>query len=146
MPLPHSSLYSGFFFSMRPVLRIRIWDPVPFWPLDPGSGMNFFPDPGSQTHIFESLVTTFWVKSSELVQIFFLQHLKNKIIFNFVKFVATNKVWHQIFFTLSLFCCCFWIWDPGSGMGKNQDPGSGINIQDPQHWMRPFLTVFGEVV
>jgi hypothetical protein len=26
--------------------------------------------------------------------------------------------------------------DPGSGMGKNQDPGSGINIPDPQHWVR----------
>ncbi len=25
--------------------------------------------------------------------------------------------------------------DPGSGMGKNQDPGSGINIPDPQHWI-----------
>ncbi len=23
-----------------------------------------------------------------------------------------------------LFCCCFRIRDPGSGMGKNQDPGS----------------------
>jgi hypothetical protein len=23
--------------------------------------------------------------------------------------------------------------DPGSGMGKNQDPGSGINIPDLQH-------------
>jgi hypothetical protein len=23
--------------------------------------------------------------------------------------------------------------DPRSGMGKNQDPGSGINIPDPQH-------------
>jgi hypothetical protein len=23
--------------------------------------------------------------------------------------------------------------DPGSGLGKNQDPGSGINIPDPQH-------------
>jgi hypothetical protein len=22
----------------------------------------------------------------------------------------------------------------GSGMGKNPDPGSGINIPDPQHW------------
>ncbi len=29
--------------------------------------------------------------------------------------------------------------DPGSGMGKNQDPGSGINIPDPQHW---FLNTF----
>jgi hypothetical protein len=24
--------------------------------------------------------------------------------------------------------------DPGSEMGKNQDPGSWINIPDPQHW------------
>jgi hypothetical protein len=24
--------------------------------------------------------------------------------------------------------------DPGSGMGKNQDTGSGINIPDPPHW------------
>jgi hypothetical protein len=29
--------------------------------------------------------------------------------------------------------------DPGSGMGKNQDPGSGINIPDPQHWRNPCL-------
>jgi len=28
-----------------------------------------------------------------------------------------------------------WIRDPGSGMGKNPDPGSGINIPDPQHWI-----------
>jgi len=25
--------------------------------------------------------------------------------------------------------------DPGSGVGKNPDPGSGINIPDPQHWL-----------
>jgi hypothetical protein len=24
----------------------------------------------------------------------------------------------------------------GSGMGKNQDPGSGINIPDPPHWVK----------
>jgi hypothetical protein len=32
-------------------------DPVPFLPLDPGSGIGFFriPDLGPQTHIFESL-------------------------------------------------------------------------------------------
>jgi hypothetical protein len=24
--------------------------------------------------------------------------------------------------------------DPGSGMGKNEDPGSGINIPDLPHW------------
>jgi hypothetical protein len=34
--------------------------------LTPGSGIwnSFFPDPRSQTHIFQSLVTIFWVKSS----------------------------------------------------------------------------------
>ncbi len=26
-----------------------------------------------------------------------------------------------------------WFLDPGSGMAKNQDPGFGINIPDPQH-------------
>jgi hypothetical protein len=26
--------------------------------------------------------------------------------------------------------------DPGSGMAKNQDPGSGIKIPDPQHWYK----------
>ncbi len=64
------------------VLRIRIRN-------------RFFPDPGSQTHIVESLLTIFWVKSPiilcKLGQIFFLHQFKNKIIFNFVIFVATKK-------------------------------------------------------
>ncbi len=30
-------------------------------------------------------------------------------------------------------CLSLLFLDPGSGMGKNQDPGSGINIPDPQH-------------
>jgi hypothetical protein len=67
-----------------------LFDP---WIRDPGIGFFRIPDLGSPTHIFESLVTIFWVKSSiifrKLAQIFFLQHFKTKIIFNFVKFVAT---------------------------------------------------------
>ncbi len=41
----------------------------------------------------------------------------------------------QIFSSLS-FVAVFGseIWDPGSGTDKNQDPWSGINIPDPQHW------------
>jgi hypothetical protein len=45
--------------------------------LTPGSGIRnrVFPDPGSQTHIFESIVTIFWVKISlilrKLAKIFF---------------------------------------------------------------------------
>ncbi len=51
---------------------LRIQDPVPFWPLDPGSRMGFFPipDPGSRIlnpYIFESLVTILWVKSTRIL-------------------------------------------------------------------------------
>ena len=44
--------------NVLPVLRIRIRDPVPFGPLDPGSGIGFFriPDP---TITSESLKTIF---------------------------------------------------------------------------------------
>jgi hypothetical protein len=66
---------------------------------------------------------------------FFLQHIKNKIIFSFVKFVATKNGLTKKFFSPLSFVAVFGseIRDPGSGMGKNQDPGSGINIPDPQH-------------
>ncbi len=41
--------------------------------------------------------------------------------------MTTKKVGQQILF-IPLFCCCFWIRDPGSGMDKNQTrdkhPGS----------------------
>jgi len=60
---------------------------------DPGSGAflttgsgilnRFFPDPGSQTHIFESLVTFLGKKfynSLKFGPLFFLQQFKNKII------------------------------------------------------------------
>jgi hypothetical protein len=50
--------------------------------------------------------------------------------YNFVKFWATKKGITTHFFHPSLL---FLFLDPGSGMGKNQDPGSGINIPDPQH-------------
>ncbi len=47
-----------------------------------------------------------------------------------MKFVTPKKVWQQICFHPSLLLLFL---DPGSGMSKNQDPGSGINIPDPQH-------------
>ncbi len=84
--------------------------------------------------------------------VFFLQHFKNKIIYNFVKFVATKKGLTTNFFSPLSFVAVFGSGirdpgseirdpgsgmgknqDPGSGMGENQDPGSGINIPDPQH-------------
>jgi hypothetical protein len=103
----------------------------------PGSGIRnkFFPDPGSRipNPYFLELSDKFWVKkfynSLKTGPNFFLQPFKNKSILNFVKFVATkNRYDQKNFFTpVSLFL------DPGSGMGKNQDPGCGINIPDPQH-------------
>jgi hypothetical protein len=37
--------------------------------LTPGPGLRnrFFPDPGSQTHIFESILKIFWVKTSTIL-------------------------------------------------------------------------------
>jgi hypothetical protein len=51
------------FIVIDPVLRIR--DPVPFWPLDPGRVKNKDPDPGLNNpyHISNSLETIFWVKN-----------------------------------------------------------------------------------
>jgi hypothetical protein len=62
---------------------------------------------------------------------FFLQHFKNKIIYNFVKFMPTKKGSKLIFSPLSFVAVSgsgTWIQD-----GKNHDPGSGINILDLQH-------------
>jgi hypothetical protein len=61
---------------------------------------------------------------------YFLQHFKNKIIYNIVKFVATKKGMTTIVFHPSLL---FPILDAGSGMGKNRDPGwVKIRVRDKQ--------------
>jgi hypothetical protein len=83
---------------VKAVLQIRIRDPGSGAFLTPGSGIRnrFFP-----------------VKSP-----IFFQHFKNKIIYNFVKFVATKKG-----MTTNLFSPLSFVPVLGSGMGKNQDPG-----------------------
>ncbi len=58
--------------------------------------------------------------------------------FSYVKFVATKKSMTTNFFHPPSLLLLFL--DPGSGMGKHQDPRSGINIPDPQHWVIPLLT------
>ncbi len=60
-----------------------------------------------------------------------------------MKFVTTNKYENKFFFPPLSYVTVFGfgILDPGSGMvkksgsrmGKNQDPGSRINIPDPLH-------------
>jgi hypothetical protein len=73
-----------------------------------------------------SLVTIFGAKSSIILcPKFFLQHFKNKIICNLVKFVATKKDMTTNFFLIPLFVAVF-----GSGMGKNNDRGSGIRKEN----------------
>ncbi len=87
-PLPGGQLTSTHYSQYKSVLRIE--DPVPFWPLDPGSGIGFFrildPNP-----IFLRTYWQFWLKSSIILRKlnFFLQQFKTEIICNFVKFVAT---------------------------------------------------------
>ncbi len=81
-------------------------------------------DPRIPNPYFWELSDNFWFKSSIiLLKIgpnFFLQHFENKIIYNFVKFMATKKVWQPIFFHPSFLLLFL---DSGSEMGKNQDPG-----------------------
>ena len=64
---------------------------------------------------------------------FVLQHFKTKIMYNFVKFVATLKGMTSNFFSPLSFVAVFGsgIWDLGSGMGKNQDPDAGIRDKHP---------------
>jgi hypothetical protein len=126
-----------------PVLRIRIREPVPFWPLDPGSGIGYFLDLWSRIpnpHFWE-LNDNFWVKNSiilwKLTQIFFFSTSKLTLCTILSSLWLLKKVWHQIFFRPSVLLLFLdpisGIQDPGSGMGKNQDPGSGINISNLQH-------------
>jgi glutathione peroxidase-family protein len=56
---------------------------------DPGSGRNI-PDPLHNTVRDQFLGKKFY-NSFKTGPNFFLQHLKNKVIFNFVKFVATKN-------------------------------------------------------
>ncbi len=109
------------------VLRIRIRDPVPFWPLDRGSGLGFFriPDLGSRipSPYFWELGDNFLGKkfynSLKIGPNFFLQHFKNKIV-QFCEMDDSKKRYDNSFFFTNVFHCCFWIRDPRSEI---RDPG-----------------------
>ncbi len=76
------------------IMAPSVADPGSSALLTPGSGIQnrFFPDPGSQTHIFESILKIFWVKTStilwKLAQIFFLSILK-------IKYSILWNLWQQ---------------------------------------------------
>jgi hypothetical protein len=100
-------------------------------PFDPRIGIRnrFFPDPGSWIpnpyfrELSDNYLSKKFFNSLKIGQKFFLQHFKNKIIFNFVKFVATIKGMTTNFFHPSLLMLFL---DPGSEI---RDPGS--EIRDP---------------
>ncbi len=100
-----------------------IWDPGSGAFLTPGSGIR---DPGSrvQTHIFDNFLGKKFYNSLKIYPIFF-QTSRNKIIYDFVKFVAIKKGLTRNFFSpLSLVT----VLDPGSGI---RDPGwVKIRIRD----------------
>ncbi len=96
---------------------------------------RFFPDPGSRIlnpyflELGDKFLGQKFYNSLKTGPNFFLKHFKNKIIFNFVKFVATKKVWQQSISPLSfveVFGCG--IRDPESRMDKQS--GSGIRIRN----------------
>ncbi len=125
-----------------------LFDP---WIRDPGTGISLWiPDLGSQIpnqyfwELSDNSLGKIFYNSLKISPNFFLQHLKNTIIFNFGKFMASKRVITTNFFT-PFFCCCLWIWDPrseirypGSGI---RYPGSGIRylgsgIRDPVSGIR----------
>jgi hypothetical protein len=54
----------------------------------------------------------------------------------FCEICGYKKRYDNKFFSPLSFLAVF-----GSGMGKNQDRGSGINIPDPQHWCNYMLRI-----
>jgi hypothetical protein len=95
---------------------------------DPGSGIGIFRIPDLVFRIpnpyFRELSDNFLGKkfynSLKIGPNFFLQHFKTKIMYNFVKFVATLKGMTSNFFYPSLLLLFL---DPRSEI---RDPGSGI--------------------
>ncbi len=79
---------------------------------DPGSGALLIPGSekvfsGSQTHIFDNFLGKKFYNSLKMDPHFFLQTSKNKIFYNFVKFVDIKKGFDNKFFYTPLFCYCF---------------------------------------
>jgi hypothetical protein len=110
------------------VLRIWIRDPVPF---DPWTRIR---NPGFRItnpyflELSDKFLGKKFFNSLKTGPNFFLQHFKNKIIFNFVKFCGYKKRCDNKFFSPLSFVKVFGsgIRNPGSGMGKK----SGSRIRD----------------
>ncbi len=118
-PLPDGQLTSTHYSQYKPVLRIR--DPVPFWPLDPGSRSRFFPDTWSRipdpNPIFLRTYWQFLVKkfynSLKIGPNIFSSAVQNWNNLQFCEMCGYIKSYDNKFFFTPLLCCCFWIRDPG---------------------------------
>ncbi len=125
------------------LLRIRIRDPVPFWPLDPESGAfltpgsgirnRFFADLGSRIpnpyfwELIDNLLGKKFYNSLKIGPNYFLKHFK-KNNFKFCEICGYKKWYDNKFFFSPLFCCCFCVLDPRS---RIRDPGwVKIRIRD----------------
>jgi hypothetical protein len=114
MKLPDSSIWASrirICYSQA-VLRIRIRDPVPFWPLDPGSGMGRKSASGSG--IRDEQPGSYFL---ELRNHFFGLKYLNSLI------RIRDPGWRQF----------------GSGIREGKKVGSGINKPNPQHWKLTLL-------
>jgi hypothetical protein len=103
------------------VLRIRIRDPMPFGPMDPGSEIGFFRISDPKLISFESLMTICCMKRSiilcKLSQFVFFTSLKKK--FKLCEIYGYKNIKNKKIFS--------------SPLSLDAVFRSGINIPDPQH-------------
>ncbi len=99
--------------EIHPVLRIRIRDPVRFWPLDPGSRIPkpyFWELNDNFLHKkFCNSLKMGWPK-------FFSLAIQTQNNFQFCEICGYKTKYDNYFFVTPLFWCCFWIRDPRSGI------------------------------
>jgi hypothetical protein len=85
---------------------------------DPGSDAFFTLDPGSQTHIFDSLMTNFWVKSTIILSVLAKKkHSQFYDICGYKKGRTKNSSPPSFLDPVSE------IWDPGWTKIRIRDPG-----------------------
>ncbi len=137
-PLYQESAWVAFLTAMFTLLLAALPDHIKYFLqcCGSGSGMRnrFFliQDLGSQTHIFESLMTIFWVKS----YIILCKYTKLALIFSFAsskvrKFLILWYLWLQKKTTNNCFSPLSFLDVFGSEIRDGLKSGSGINIPDP---------------
>jgi hypothetical protein len=86
-------------------------------------------------------MTIFWVRSTTGIILVLAKKIAlpvKKKLFTILWYLWLQKMVGKNKFFPALFWYCCWIRNPRSGirMDKNKDPGSGVNIPDPQHCLK----------